>query len=109
MSASTFYERFSGKEDAMMAALDAGGAQLVSAVAPAARRESDWAHGIRAGIRSLFSFLAFRPAFAQLLAVEVYAAGPKALERRARAMGPLEELLLRAIASPSPPLRSPSR
>ena len=104
MSASTFYERFSSKEDAMSATLDSGGAQLVAAVIPAARREPDWAAGIRAGIAALYSYLAFRPAMAQLLAVEVYAAGPNALERRAKAINPLEELLAEGYRlSPSTP------
>lgn len=106
MSASTFYASFSGKEDALAAALDSGGAQLMAAVLPAARRAEDWAGGVRAGIGAMFSYLAWRPALAQLLAVEVYAAGPDALERRAEALAPLGELLTEGYghSSAAPPI-----
>jgi AcrR family transcriptional regulator len=93
MSASTFYAHFSDKRDALDAALAGGGAQLAAAVLPAARRAPDWAQGIRAGLGALFSYLAFRPALARLLAVEVYAAGSEAVARRNEAVAPLEALL----------------
>ncbi|MGA8745395.1 MAG: TetR/AcrR family transcriptional regulator [Solirubrobacterales bacterium] len=93
MSATTFYAKFRGKEDAMAAAIDSAAAQIVAAVVPAFRRAPDWPEAVRAGFGALFNFQASRPALTQLLAVEVYAAGPAAVARRSAAMAPLRELL----------------
>lgn len=93
MSATTFYDHFEGKRDALMAALDSCGAQMVAAAMPAFRRAPDWANGIRAALGAMFKYLASQPAFARLVAMEVYAAGPEAVERRAEAVRPLEELI----------------
>lgn len=93
MSATTFYAHFHGKEDAMLAAIDSAGAQLVAAVLPAYRRAPDWPEGIRAGFGAMCNFLASRPALAQLITVEVYAAGPGAIQRRVEALSPLEGLV----------------
>jgi AcrR family transcriptional regulator len=93
MSASTFYANFSGKEDALMSAIDSAGAQMVAAAMPAFERRSSWSGGVRAAYDGLFSFLASRPALAHLMAVGVYGAGPAATRRRARALAPLAPLL----------------
>ncbi len=93
MSATTFYAHFHGKEDAMMAAIDSAGAQLVAAILPAFKRAPDWPEGIRAGFGALCNFLASRPALAQLVTVEVYAAGRAAIQRRVEALAPLERLV----------------
>ncbi len=92
MSTATFYAHFDGKEDVLMAALESGGAQIVAACLPAARRAPDWPQSIKAGAGALLSYLASRPALARLMFVEVYAAGPEALERRSDALAPLEDL-----------------
>ncbi len=93
MSATTFYADFDGKEDAMLAAIDSAGAQLVAATTPAHRRAPDWPNGIRAALGALFNFLASHPALANLLMVEAYAAGPEAMTRRSESLRPFEELL----------------
>jgi len=93
MSATTFYAHFHGKEDAMLAAIDSAGAQIVAAMMPAFRRAPDWPHGIRAGFGAFFNFLASRPALAKLAMVEVYAAGLEAMQRRRDALKALEDLI----------------
>jgi AcrR family transcriptional regulator len=93
MSATTFYANFAGKDDAMLAAIDSACSQIVAAVLPAFRRAPDWPHGIRAAYAALFSFLASRPALANLAMVEVYAAGLEAMRRRLEALQPLQELI----------------
>jgi AcrR family transcriptional regulator len=93
MSASTFYANFSGKEDAVMGAIDSAGAQIVAAVIPAFERSADWPSGIRAAYGALFNFLATRPGLAHLMSVGVYEAGLPAIERRARALAPLGALI----------------
>jgi AcrR family transcriptional regulator/biotin operon repressor len=104
MSPTTFYANFRDKEDALMAAIDSAGAQMVAAILPAFRRNQDWAHGVRAAYGAFFNFLASRPALARLVMVEVYAAGPRAVERREEALRPLEVLLAEGRArSPKVP------
>jgi AcrR family transcriptional regulator len=93
MSPTTFYANFKDKEDALMAAIDSAGAQIVAAILPAFRRNQDWPNGVRAAFGAFFSFLASRPSLAQLVLVEVYAAGPEAVARREEALRPLEILL----------------
>lgn len=93
MSASTFYANFNGKEDALMAAIDGAGAQVVAAIMPEFDRSADWPSGVRAAFGALFSFLATRPALAHLMTVGVYEAGAPAMQRRARALTPLGELI----------------
>jgi AcrR family transcriptional regulator len=92
MSATTFYAHFHGKEDAMLAAVDSAVAQMMAVILPAFRRAPDWPEGIRAGFGAMFNFLASRPALARLIGVEVYAAGPAAVERRRESSKPLEML-----------------
>jgi AcrR family transcriptional regulator len=93
MSATTFYLNFAGKEDAMLAAIDRAGAEIVAAAMPAFRRGSDWPTAVRRAFGAILNFLASRPAMTHLMAVEVYAAGPKAIERRAKALKPLSALV----------------
>jgi AcrR family transcriptional regulator len=93
MSATTFYANFHGKDDAMLAAIDSACAQILAVVLPAFRRAPDWATGVRAGYGALCNFLASRPALAQLIAVEIYAAGTAAVERRSQTLQPLEQLI----------------
>ena len=93
MSATTFYANFAGKDDAMLAAIDSACAQIMAAIMPAFRRAPDWPLGVRAGYGALCNFLASRPAMAQLIAVEIHAAGSAAMERRHETLRPLEELI----------------
>ncbi|HEV2857824.1 MAG TPA: TetR/AcrR family transcriptional regulator [Solirubrobacterales bacterium] len=93
MSPTTFYANFDGKQDALRAAIDSAGAQITAAVLPAFRRQPDWPSAVRAAIGALFNFLASRPALAHLVMVDVYAAGPEALERREAALRPLGAIL----------------
>jgi len=93
MSATTFYAHFSGKDDAMLAAIDTACAQAVAAAMPAFSRQADWAGGIRAAYGALLNFLATQPALANLIAVAAYTAGDAAIERREVGMRPLAALV----------------
>ena len=93
VSLSTFYSYFDGKEEAMLAALDSGSAQMMAAMLPAYRRAPDWPRAVRAGIGATFAFGEREPDYARLGAVEVYAAGRRALEQRDRIMEGLQELV----------------
>jgi AcrR family transcriptional regulator len=82
ISQTTFYEHFDGKAEAMQAALDSSGAQLMAAAMPAVRRAADWRVGLRIGVEEICGFFASEPAFAALRMVGVYGAGPEAIASR---------------------------
>ena len=82
ISQTTFYDYFDGKADALRAALDSSGAQLVSAVMPAVRRIDDWRAAVRIAFEEICGFFAAEPDFASLRMVDVYAAGPEAIGSR---------------------------
>ncbi len=89
----TFYESFADKGSALVAAIDSGSAQLLAAVLPAFRAAADWPRAVRSTLEAMFRFAAEEPEYARLGAVEVYAAGRRALEQRARVAETTEELL----------------
>ncbi|HVW45515.1 MAG TPA: TetR/AcrR family transcriptional regulator [Solirubrobacterales bacterium] len=82
ISQTTFYEHFDGKPEALRAALDSSGAQMLAAVLPAIKRTADWKVALRVGFEELCGFLASEPAFASLRCVDVYGAGPEAITAR---------------------------
>src|SRR4051795_2894309 len=85
VSRKTFYEHFDNKEECFLAAYDAGVELMLDAIDAAI---GDAAAGgplaiARAGTARYLETLASNPAFARTFLVEVLAAGPRALERRA--------------------------
>jgi AcrR family transcriptional regulator len=89
----TFYEHFANKEDAMVAALDSGSAQMLAAALPAFRRADDWAHAVRGTQEAMFTWGILEPEYACLGGVEMYAAGKRALEQREVVTEGMEGLL----------------
>jgi AcrR family transcriptional regulator len=88
VSRATFYEHFGDKEDCFVAAFDAGvdlmlfaleGSVDVSDGTPVERLDRV--------LRAYLDLLAAEPAFARTFLVEVYAAGPRTIERRAELQG----------------------
>jgi AcrR family transcriptional regulator len=88
-----FYERFDNKEDAVVAALDVGSLQMLAAALPAFRRAKDWADAVRGTQEAMFLYGVQEPEYARLGAVEMYAAGKRALERREHVTEDMEALL----------------
>jgi AcrR family transcriptional regulator len=84
ISQATFYSHFADKHAALVAAIDSAGAQMLGVAMPAARRAPNWSNAIRAAVGGLCAFYASEPDMARLASVEVYAAGPVALEHRDR-------------------------
>jgi AcrR family transcriptional regulator len=94
VSRKTFYEHFQDKEDCFLAAFDAGVGVLVNAVERATLEATgEWREHIRAGVHAYLTTLASSPDFARTFLIEVLAAGPNALERRAEVHGRFAELL----------------
>jgi len=89
----TFYEHFANKEEAMVAALDSGSAQMLAAALPAFRRAPDWQHAVRDTQEAMFTFGVQEPEYARLGAVEMYGAGKRALEQREVVTEGMEGLL----------------
>lgn len=103
ISQATFYAHFESKEDALHAAIDSSGAQMMAATLPAVRRAKSWSEAVRTGLAAIFGFLATEPAFARLQAVEVYAAGPAAIEQRERSVAEVVEVTLALALGEQPP------
>jgi AcrR family transcriptional regulator len=83
-SLSTFYAHFDGKEAAFEAALYDRRSRMLGVALPAYQRARSWPEGVRAIAEAALAYLEAEPDFARLIAVDVYAAGPEALERRDR-------------------------
>ncbi|HXS32347.1 MAG TPA: TetR/AcrR family transcriptional regulator [Solirubrobacterales bacterium] len=94
ISLSTFYANFADKEEATLAAVDSGSAQMLATTLPAFRRAADWPHAVRGAFGSMFAFCAAETEYTTLGAIDVYAAGKKALEQRDRVMESMEALLV---------------
>ena len=94
VSRKTFYEHFSDKEECFLAAWDAGVELLIDAVTRATlEAEGGWKDRLHAGVRAYLDTLVSVPAFARTFLIEVLAAGPRALDRRAHVHAQFAELL----------------
>lgn len=94
ISLSTFYSHFADKEEAMLAAVDSGSAQMLATTLPAFRRAPDWPNAVRGAFGAMFAFCAAEPDFTKLGAIDVYAAGRRVLERRDQVIEGMEALLV---------------
>ncbi|HEX3735734.1 MAG TPA: TetR/AcrR family transcriptional regulator [Solirubrobacterales bacterium] len=103
-----FYDNFADKDDCYLQAYDAGLQRLEALIVAAATGETAWRGKLSAGLRTLLDFLDAEPDVGRALIVEVHAAGPEALAKRAAAMQRVASYLDRArgangeIESPPP-------
>jgi len=91
-----FYDCFEDKEDCYLQALDAGSAWIELAMREAAAGRTSWRGQLRGALAGLLNFLDEQPGVGRALLVEVHAAGPAAVERRAEAMQRAAQLMDRA-------------
>lgn len=91
-----FYDNFADKDDCYLQAYDAGVERIEALAEAAAAGESDWTGQLRAGLGALLDFLDAEPDVGRALVVEVHAAGPEALAKRAVAMAQVNAFLDRA-------------
>ena len=106
VSRRTFYDNFSSKEDAFLAALDVAAAEMVERVQMAYDANRSFARGVRDSLAAFVGFMVREPRYADMLIVEVLAAGPAAIQRRNEVMGRFAEML-RAGAETLPSDRRP--
>ena len=101
-----FYAHFDNKEEAFLAALDSGSAQMLGKVLPAFRRADSWQESVRAGYEAMFAFGMEEPEYMRLGSVELYAVGKPALQLRDTVMEGLEALLIPGyeLAPEMPPI-----
>ena len=83
VSRKTFYVHFADKLDCFLAAYDLGVEVLLRTMAEAGAEERDPRALVRARVRAYLATLAAEPAFARTFLIEINAAGPRALARRA--------------------------
>jgi AcrR family transcriptional regulator len=81
-----FYDNFADKEACYLAAFDAGVARVEALALAAAASEEGWRGKLRGGLGAVLDFFDLEPDVGRALLVEVHAAGPKALARRADAL-----------------------
>jgi len=82
VSRETFYQLFSAKQDCFSAALDIAIERLLAALATVGHPEGEPQERPRRLIGAYLDILADEPALARMFLVEVYAAGPDAIQRR---------------------------
>lgn len=89
VSRKTFYEHWRDRDECFLAAYEDGlaalRAEMVAASTAAVAAGANIVDQLRASVRTYLIFLADRPALARTFVLEVLAAGPAALERRAAA------------------------
>ena len=83
VSRETFYEQFSSKEECFVAAFEAAAEQVLTVIQGAPGADASPEQRFERGLRAYLDALADDPAFARVLLIEVYAAGPAAMARRA--------------------------
>jgi AcrR family transcriptional regulator len=94
VSLPTFYQHFTGKEDAFLVAYELGHAKGLATVERAFSSEVDWRAGVRAGISALFDFLASEPSFAHMALVDAMIATRRSAERSNRGVSAYAQMLL---------------
>lgn len=91
-----FYELFSSKQDAFLAAFDAGLEEVAEAVGETCAPIAEPAGRVEAGVGALLAFCAEHPALARALIIEAPALGPELGERAQRALDVFASLLVGA-------------
>jgi len=98
VSRRTFYELFSDKEDCFLAAYDGAMRQAFRVITDAYLDCQTPEQRIEAALEAFLSLCAAEPTLARMCVVEVFAAGPRARERRANFMERLAALMEHALS-----------
>jgi AcrR family transcriptional regulator len=82
VSLTTFYDRFAGKDDAVVAALRRSVKRVIEVIAPAFGAARDWPHGMAAAIDAFFAYLVIEQPFARFGGVDVHLGSPLVVDVR---------------------------
>jgi AcrR family transcriptional regulator len=93
VSRKTFYDVFADREDCFLAAFEQALAQARLIAQEAYERESSWRDGVRAALARLLLFMDEEPGLAKLCIVEALGAGERVLDRRAKVLDELAEVI----------------
>jgi AcrR family transcriptional regulator len=97
VSRETFYEQFDSKEDCFSSAHLAAVQVVMASAAPQPAIDGTPIERFERGLKTLLDAIADHPEQSRLFMIEVYAAGPQALERRAELQKQWAGLLDRAF------------
>jgi AcrR family transcriptional regulator len=101
VSRKTFYDVFTDREDCFLAAFEQALGQASLIAQEAYQGEPIWRDGVRAALARLLMFMDEEPGLAKLCIVEALGAGERVLERRARVLEELAEVIDRGRAATS--------
>jgi AcrR family transcriptional regulator len=93
VSLTTFYELFSGKEEAFLGTMDQGLQRAIAAVMPPYRAAADWPHAVANGLHAFFALLSIDTALSRLGAIGAYEGGPSGMESLDGAIAGAQTLL----------------
>jgi AcrR family transcriptional regulator len=93
VSLTTFYDLFSGKEEAFLATMDLALQRAIGAVMPAYRAAPDWPHAVAAGLHAFFALFAGDPALSRLGGIGAYESSEEGMARLDGAIAGAQSLL----------------
>lgn len=80
ISARSFHEHFSSREEVVLTAVEAGVDQVMGEYRLASQRSESWPENVWDGMENLIDWIRAEPAFARTTIVELLAVGPPAIE-----------------------------
>jgi AcrR family transcriptional regulator/DNA-binding MarR family transcriptional regulator len=93
VSSKTFYDLFADREECLLAAFDRVVEQLATVARPAYMVEGEWVVRVRGALDALLVCLDGEPLLRRFVFVEALACGPRVLERRARVLEELAQVI----------------
>lgn len=103
-SRTTFYKNFDDKLDCFLAAYDVAAERLLDAVAARCEPRSPWTDRVSTGLQGAIELFGEDPHLAQVVVVEIAAAGAKGQRRRGAMIGRLAGLLEKMPDPTAPPV-----
>jgi AcrR family transcriptional regulator len=97
VSRETFYQQFSSKQDCFIAAYEQAASTILASLRRASREQGTSLERFERAIGAYLDALAAEPAFARLFLLEVYAAGPAAIDRRAKLQRRFADLMAEGL------------
>jgi AcrR family transcriptional regulator len=102
VSRETFYQQFASKQDCFIAAYEQAAGAILAGLREASRGSGTQLERFGHAIGSYLDGLAAEPAFARVYLLEVYAAGPAALEQRAVVQRRFADLMADGLGAKDP-------